>query len=467
MYPDEQQEIFSITAFKGYNQFINEQLLESGYTIDAQNFVVDDGRLTVTKGNTKFVQEKVPGGVGTLMAFYKNHETGKVTKTLIAASPTEIYKYDDKGKKWVSLKSGLRSGFYSFLNYQQGMDDIIIMTNGIDPMYKFDGENFTELGGVPPRCQSISLHYERIWATVDLSMPNRVYYSDDLDPENWRTGEHDAGFIELPTWDGGVCIGLSTIFDDVVVFKTYNIWKIVGTYPGEYQVLQVFSSTGAIAPKSIQDAGTVCLFLARDGIYVYDGMQTQLISQPIKNIIKNMNLAYANKAVGIFYDNRYILAIPEGDSTENNCIIEYNLDTKSFIVKRGFNVNTFLVYDDKLIFSNNNGYILEYDKGDTFDGKPIEAYWETPYTNLGAPNVKKRSTEIYLTLEKLYGDKLKIDVIFDKKSRTVIGTLPEVKTDKRFRIRGQGRHFKIRFSNVDGSRFSLAMPQLHYDTDRD
>lgn len=461
---DEAQQVYTIAAFQGYNQMIDEQLLDAGYTHNAQNFVVEDGRLTVTKGNTKFVPEPVPGGIQTLMVFHKNNLDGTVSSQLLAASPTNIYKYDNG---WVSIKSGLSSGFFSFINYQKDMTDIIIMSNGIDPMLKYDGNTVSNLIGTAPRARSISLHYERVWATVDRLNPNRVYYSDDLNPENWSSGIDEGGFIELPTWDGGVCIGLSTIFDDVVIFKTYNIWKIQGTHPGEYIKVQVFSSTGAIAERSIVDAGTVAFFLARDGIYIYDGMQTQLISQPIKNIIKNMNRAYADKAVGVFYDNRYILAIPEGDSTENNCIIEYNLNTKQFIIKRGFNVNTFLVYNDRLLFSNNQGYVLEYDKGDTFDGQPIEAYWETPYTNLGMPNVVKRSTELYCTLEKLYGDSLQIDGIFDKKSKSVVVPLPDVKNDKRIRLRCTGRHFRLRFSNVNGSRFSLAIPKLFYDADED
>ena len=76
-----------------------------------------------------------------------------------------------------------------------------------------------------------------------------------------------------------------------------------------------------------------------------------------------MNPAYRDKAVGVFYDSRYILAIPEGDSTENNCILEFDLLAKNWTIKRGFNVNDFLVFKDTLLFSNNTGYVLEYDKG--------------------------------------------------------------------------------------------------------
>lgn len=465
MLQDEQSQKYYIDAFLGYNQAVDEQLLNPGATHDAQNFVVDDGKLTVTKGNTRYIPSKVPGGVKTLMVFYKNMPDGTVSETLLAASDTIIYKWNGSG--WTALKSGLSSGYFDYINYQKGMTEIIIFGNGKDQLLKYDGNSVTSLNGNPPKVKSISLHYERVWGTCDKENPNTVYYSADLDPENWNTSENEGGFIDLPTWDGGVCIGLSTIFDDVVIFKTYNIWKIIGTYPGEYQKVQVYSSIGAIAERSIVDAGTVAFFLAKDGIYLYDGIQTHYISDPVKKIIQNMNKEYASKAVGVFYDNRYILAIPEGDSTENNTIIEYNLNTKQFIVKRGFNVNSFVKFNDKLLFSNNDGYVLEYDRGDTFDGKPIEAYWYTPDTNLAMPNVMKRSTHMYMTLEKLYGEKLKIDGLFDKKQRSAIVNLPDTKEDVKIKLRCKGRHMRLKISNVDGSRFSLAMPQLHFDADED
>jgi len=119
---DEAQQTYTIPMFLGYNQMTDEQLLEPGYTHNAQNFIVEDGRLTVTPGNTKFVPEPVPGGVQTLMVFYKNNSDGTVTSELLAASPTNIYKYNNG---WISIKSGLSSGLFSFINYQKDMTDII------------------------------------------------------------------------------------------------------------------------------------------------------------------------------------------------------------------------------------------------------------------------------------------------------------------------------------------------------
>jgi hypothetical protein len=256
-YQDEQSQKFSIPSAIGINQSVDESLLQPGETPNEQNYVIQQGIWEVTPGNTKFVPAAVPGGCDSLMAFYKNQADGVVAKTLLAASSTAIYKWDEISSAWVSIKTLLTSGRFSFINYQKGMNEIIIMSNGEDPVFKWDGITFSDLGGNPPRAKSITLHYERVWTAGIKIFPNTVKGSKDLNPEFWDLTD-PAGFdplapagveVDIPTWDGGIIMGLSNIFDDVVIFKTYSIWKIVGTHPDEYQVVREFSSTGAIAER--------------------------------------------------------------------------------------------------------------------------------------------------------------------------------------------------------------------------
>ena len=470
MYQDEQSQSYLISSFVGLNQAIDESLLNPGETADAQNFRTREGVLEVTPGNTKYVNIAVPGGCETLMAFYKNLSDGTVEKTLLAASPTAIYKWT--GSQWSAIKTGLKNGRFSFINYQKGVQEIIIMANGEDPMYKWNGITFEELSESAPKASSITLHYDRVWATGDKENPNVVRSSDELDPEFWESTNPDADdpnatagvFLDLPTWDGGICIGISAVFDDIVIFKTYSVWKLIGTHPGDYQKVKVFSPTGAIAERSIVDAGTVCFFLAMDGIYTYNGVQCDPISFKVSKIINNMNPAYRDKAVGVFFDNKYILAIPEGNSTKNNCVLEYDMLTQNWTVKRGFNVNSFLVFQDTLLFSNESGYVLEYDKGDTFDGQPIQAYWRTPRTTLGSTNKTIRSAYFYGDLELITPGGMKLTSVFDNK--TVETLIPEPFKKGR-RHRNKGRKFHLKIENVNGSRFRLRMPELLIDLDED
>ena len=453
--------------FGGINQSIDEQVLLPNESPDEQNMDISDGVLSTTKGFKKYIDTKLPAGIKTLMGFYKTNEDGTITSHLLASTETVLYRWNKSKNRWDVLKTGLLSGDFSFINYQHNMDDIIIMGNGYNDVLKWDGvsSQAKNLGGSPPKIKSIGLHYERVWGTGDRRNPNRVYYSDDLNPENWNQEENEGGFIDIPTWDGDVCLAVSTIFDDVVLFKTNSMFRIYGTYPGEYSKQQIFSSAGAIAEKSIVNAVNVAFFLAKDGIYSYNGSQTALVSEKVKNIIKNMNQAYADKAVAVYFDNKYILAIPEGDSQVNNTIIEYDLLRQNIIVKRGIEVSTFLKYNNKLLFANSKGYVYEYNTGYDFDGEMIESYWETPETDLRIPDAIKRSTYFYVTV--CGSGILKLDYIFDGVKKTEYIDLPLTPKLIRKRLRHKGRRFKLRFSNVNGSWFVVKGPKLLIDIDFD
>lgn len=468
MFQDEQSDQYNIPKFLGFNQFEHSQFLAPGETQSAQNMDIQDGNLSVCKGFSKYIGTPLASGIKTLMVFYKNNTDGTVSSYLLAATSTTLYKWD--GISWVSIKTGLTSGYFEYINYQKNMTDLIIMTNGNEAVFKWDGATVTDLGGNPPKFTSLSLHYERVWGTGIKSNPNQVAYSDALNPEDWTQSVNTGGIIELPTWDGGKCIAVTSIFDNIVIFKTRNIFKIYGTYPGEYANKAVFTSTGAIAKRSIVNAVTVAFFLANDGIYAYNGSQTQLISSPIKDIMNSMNDSYADKACGVFYDNKYILAIPTGSSTVNDTLIEYDTLKQSFNVKRGINVNDFVEYEGKLLFCNDdsitgNSYVYEYGSGISFNSNVINAFWETPETDFNAPNASKTSTYIYATFQG--SGQLQIDSIFDGKTKTIFIDLPSTPKVLKKRLRNKGRRFKFRFSNVNGSTFTMINPKILMDVDLD
>ena len=186
---------FKITNFAGgLNQSADDSLLSVNQSRDAQNVDVSSGTLKTISGYSKYIATAAPAGITRLMKFYKNNtSTGAVTSYLLAATATAIYYWT--GSAWSALATGLTSGDWDYLNYQINSTDVIIMGNGADVMKKWDGTTFSNLGGTPPVAKSISLHAERLWATGVKAYPNTVYYSDDLNPENWTGGEDAAGEV--------------------------------------------------------------------------------------------------------------------------------------------------------------------------------------------------------------------------------------------------------------------------------
>ena len=461
--------VFEIDNFAGgLNQSADDSVLSKNQSRNAQNVDVASGTLKTIDGYSKYIATAAPAGITRLMKFYKNNTTtGAVTSYLLAATATAIYNWT--GSAWTALATGLTNGDWDYFNYQIAATDVVIMGNGTDTTKKWDGTTFAALGGSPPNMKSVTLHRERIWGTGVKATPNSVYYSDTIGdghtgPENWTIAEDRAGVINVPTWDGGVCLGLSNIFDDVVVFKTNSVLRILGTYPAAYEVRTVYSSVGAIAEKTIVSGGERAFFLSSDGLYYYNGTSTApLLGDKAKDIV--INKTYAKNAVSIIHKNVLYCAFPEGTSTTNNAMFVYDLLANTFMVWRGISVTDMMELDGKLLFASGAIVYNIDENATTFDGTNINAFWETPWQDLDAFRVTKTADTLYFYARG--NGMLRVDITFDNKTKTknvtlnVFGKLHTLATNL------EGRRFKMKFSNISGSKFELTAPELTYEADED
>lgn len=89
---------------------------------------------------------------------------------------------------------------------------------------------------------------------------------------------------------------------------------------------------GCSARRSIQLAGQQVFFLSDRGIYqLSHTLDLKLIgdqrplSEPISDIINKINATASSTSCGLFWNNRYYLAVPLDSSTTNNSILVYSL----------------------------------------------------------------------------------------------------------------------------------------------
>lgn len=322
-----------------------------------------------------------------------------------------------------------------------------------------------------PKGSMIELNHERVWLAGDVDFPNRVYFSKDLDIDDWtipideEEANQHGGLIDVPTWDGGKIIGLKVLFGDLFVFKNKNIFRIFGTYPGNYELEQVCSTTGAISDRSIVSGTSAVYFAAKDGIYAFNGSTASLVSQKIKNTWKSLNQKYIKNAVGIFYDNKYYLAVPEGSSKGNNLLIKYNTEDGNFTFIRGLTINDFIEFEGNMYFSNNAG-VFDMFQSNSLGSSDYKANWTTGKLNFGASNSVKRTQRIYF----LGSGKGKVEIsIENEKGKKKIVQLELTAIEKIFkkRIKNKGRTLKFSFSSVDGSKFKIKDVQITYETEYD
>jgi hypothetical protein len=101
-------------------------------------------------------------------------------------------------------------------------------------------------------------------------------------------------------------------------------------------VQEITRAFGCVARKSVANCGSVILWLADVGVHgVQIGEELNLIpltlplSDQINDQIQSINWAYAGGAVGLYWDNRYYLAVPTGTSTRNNTVLVFNFLNRS------------------------------------------------------------------------------------------------------------------------------------------
>jgi hypothetical protein len=389
--PDEEELKYRIAYFRGVNQEVDEQNLEVSDSPFAYGYNTDDGNLSTIEEhglvtmpiNEQSTEIRTLNGVPNcyrvenLMAYYKHDiDTGAeesyiVAQTNLIEGKSRLYYIKMVGENidWTYLAESA-STRNAYANYRYKGEDIFIFGNDQEYLRQWNGKNVSILGNGakddPPKLGALTIHYERLWGCVMTPDVFRVWYSDDLDPTNWTIAMHDAGFVDLVD-QSGKNVTLLSAFDSIYVFKRYGIKRIFGTYPGEFEAMDVLSTNSAIEPKTVVNCVNSIIYTAADGIYLFNGVEAVPISNRIQKFFSNV--VNIQLACATFFNNKYIVALPihypgEEEPTSNNTVIEYDVLEGTFKVLKNIFVNDFLVVRlhncEKLIYATNGAYLKEY-----------------------------------------------------------------------------------------------------------
>lgn len=221
---------------------------------------------------------------------------------------------------------------------------ILVFTNGIDNIRKYTGTgNTADLGGSPPKAKfCVSYNSYLVIANVGSgSYPHRVQWSDTGDCEEWAAG--NAGYVDLIE-DPQPISGLNVWGDYVSVHKDNAIY--LGYLVSTSEVFRFDrkpTGVGTCCNATIQNLKNGSqIFLAKDGIRLFNGVTAPLIESPIMDELREgMNPEYLYKAWSVVVAERdeYWVAIPMGSDTEPNTIYKYNYRTGQIYKDRRENIS--------------------------------------------------------------------------------------------------------------------------------
>jgi hypothetical protein len=198
------------------------------------------------------------------------------------------------------------------------------------------GVSFRHLQSVP----WATYFANRLWIP-DPAARDTVAISDVLDPDlfdpffqSFRANAGSADFlVAIHPWVEGQALvfmrrsiwlaTLNTSYDGTT--ETYSIDETVS------KLTLITNEIGCSARRSIQTAGNFIYFLSDSGVYRLDTKldlkvrgDTRPLSEPISDQLSGLNATYSTLAVGAWFDNRYYLALPLGNSTFNNALLIFN-----------------------------------------------------------------------------------------------------------------------------------------------
>lgn len=224
-----------------------------------------------------------------------------------------------------------------------------------------------------PKCKYMEFFHGQLWAANLEDNPYGVIWS--APQPAYKVWPTESGEI-LVEDDSSHITGMKAFGEHLAVFKRDSIWRMVYSGVGgtaglnTYIPVKVPGGVGTVSNGSIQDINGVLMFLAEDGVYVFNGAQKpEKISGAIDKTIANLSSGRLKYATSAHWrsENCYLLGVSESGSETNNLVLVYDYlagawwiwefenDVASFLIEDGVGDKETLYFAD----SQSNVYHID------------------------------------------------------------------------------------------------------------
>lgn len=325
---------------------LNIPLPSNGLVVDRPGEYVDSRSATSIKNmesNRSIIRKRIgTADVGTalserVMRLFEL-QVGNETR-LFRVGPTTVEVLNKSTGAWASVASAALTGTYadpvSYAFPLLSGAKIATYSNGIDPIRKcsISGADAV-LGGSPPLARYMQAFgpYLVLGYVTDGgdTYYSRVQWCDTGAPETWTGG--NAGSTNLLE-DPDDITGMGVFGNFLTIHKGSAIYlgQLVTT-SDVFRFDRRATGVGAVAGAAIANIPSgEQIFLASDGIHIFNGITTPLIESPIQDELREeMNPAYLYKSQAVFVRelDEYWVCVPIGSDTEPQTIYKYNWRTR-------------------------------------------------------------------------------------------------------------------------------------------
>lgn len=338
-------------GFIGLNSRDNPQSIDQKYLSKSQNLRLNRGVATVRKG----LKRLTSGGlVGVSLRYVTTYRNSSGQDLIVLISESSLFTYNASTKTLSSalnFPAGETIASTDKVDAFQAGGNLFILRGYSKRPLKWDGSLSVVVLNSPPTDKfpnSVQGIYSTNRAIVQSSS-DEVSVSHYLDFTNFslldvfkiNDGSNDE-ITAIAPW----------VLNEFVVFmrnRMYYASAGAGAASAGDAVVQddayvkiLATDIGCNARRTIAQAAGGMMFLSDFGVFFMqpsnattpEGMRAGVLGEPISAPIEDEILTINQNAVagacGIYYDNRYYLAVPTGNSTYNNKVFIYNFVNKAW-----------------------------------------------------------------------------------------------------------------------------------------
>ena len=311
------------------------EYIDASSVTNSVNFDLDRKLIVKRTGTTQLGD--VIGGTGVeIMNGTEFNREGTLYNVRIGLD--KIERYNVGTSAWVDVTgtdlNGTTADLVSIATPLLSGKRILTFTNNVDVIRKWTATDNTEaLGGTPPVAKFVQEYKTYLVAAnvgggTDISQ--RVQWSDTADPENWSTG--NSGSVDLIE-DGEDITGMGLFGDYLCIHKDKSIYLgYLSSSTDIFRFVRKSTGVGTVANNSLQELPSgEQIFLAKDGIRIFNGISAPLIEAPINDEIRDsLNSQYAFKAWSVLVKEKdeVWIGIPIGSQEVGETVYKFNYKSR-------------------------------------------------------------------------------------------------------------------------------------------
>ena len=391
------------------------------YWADAKNVEIYDNKGIIKQaGNTLLLELPTPEPI---IAMHEI-ESDDLYKLVIITESGKIYIYQNSTSGLKLLDKTLTGKNIKFANFLRG---IIVATESDSMFYIKDNENFDivdcnlkDKGGNTFYPDNICIYRGRVWCAKEST----VYYSA-LGMYNDFTTANDAGYISDFFTDTSNIIGMKNYKDYLAIYKKERVYLLSGSDPTTFAVTP-FADKGTYAPNSIINVDNKQYFL-NNGIFALEqvGELNQIrlgseISLTIRDEFSKFDSSRIKKSIALHYQRKnqtWFFCPYLGDEYFHTILINDYVNHAWYKRILPQDITSACVFNSNILTADKEGKIYREDYGTTFDGKPIDFLWKSPFLSLGNVHHRKIIDEFYFVLDDLHDNNFDFSVYKDYDSQ--------------------------------------------------